>query len=88
MSAGGSAMIRGSAIFSNKDASADENAFTEQGDYLNCPTNYHENTETFIRLIDKGEVEEDVLDTLVWANIFKTLTRKFHPLNRQQKLPI
>ena len=31
MSAGGSAMIRGSAIFSNKDASADENAFTEHG---------------------------------------------------------
>ena len=67
MSAGGSAMVRGSAISFKKGAPADENVFTEQGDSLNYPRNYHgalKNTETVIRLLDKGEVEEDVLDTL------------------------
>ena len=32
MSAGGSAMVRGSAISSNKGAPSNGNAFTEQGD--------------------------------------------------------
>ena len=70
MSAGGSAMVRGSAISSNKGAPTDENAFTEQGDSLNYPKNYHDalkNTETILRLTDKGEVKEDVLDTLDWG---------------------
>ena len=70
MSAGGSAMVRGSTISSNKGAPTDENAFTEQGNSLNYPRNYHDtlkNIETVIRLIDKGEEEEDVLDTLDWA---------------------
>ena len=70
MSADGSAMIRASTIFSNKDATTNENAFTEHGDSLSYPWNYHgalENTETVIRLIEKGKVEEDVLDTLDWA---------------------
>ena len=70
MSADGSAMVRGSTIFSNKDATTNENAFTEHGDSLSYPWNYHgvlENTETVIRLIEKGKVEEDVLDTLDWA---------------------
>ena len=69
MSAGGSAMVRGRAISSNKGAPTDENAFTEQGDSLNYPRNYHDalkNTETILRLTDKGEVE-DVLDTLDWG---------------------
>ena len=67
MNAGGSAMVRGSTICSNKSAPANENASTEQGDSLNYPRNYYhtlKNTETVIRLIDEGEVEEDVLD---WA---------------------
>ena len=71
MSAFGSAMVRGCAASSSKGAPADENAFTEQGDSLNYPKNYHDalkNTENAIRLIDKGEVEEDVLDTLDWLN--------------------
>ena len=70
MSACGSAMVRVSAISSGKDAPVNENAFTEQGDSLNYPRNYHDalkNTENFIRLIDKEEVEEDVLNTLDWA---------------------
>ena len=71
MRPGGSAMVRESAISSNKGAAADENAFTEQGDSLNYPRNCHDaldNTETAIRLIDKGEVEEDVLDTWIGLN--------------------
>ena len=70
MSAGGSAMVRGSTISSNKGAPANKNAFTEQGDSLNYPRNCHDalkNTETVIRLIDNREVEEHVLDTMGWA---------------------
>ena len=67
MSGGGSAMVRGRATSSNKGASTDENAFREQGNSLNYPINYNDtlkNTETATRLIDKGEVEKYVLDTL------------------------
>ena len=70
MSAGGSATVRGGTTSSDKGAHANENAFTEQGAYLNYLRNYHDalkNTDTVIRLIDKGEVEEDILDTLNWA---------------------
>ena len=70
MSAGGSGMVRGNAISSNKGAPTNKNALTEQGDSLNYPRNYHgalKNTEAVTTLIDMGEVEEDVLDTLDWA---------------------
>ena len=70
MSAGGSAMIRGSTISSNKGAPANKNSFAEQSDSLNYSRNYHDalkNTETVIRLIDNREIEEDVLDTMGWA---------------------
>ena len=46
-------------ISSNKGAAGDKNSFTEQRDSLNYPRNYHDalkNTETIIRLINKGEV--------------------------------
>ena len=70
MRTAGRAMVRGSEISSNKGAPTNENAFTEQGDSLSYPRNYHDvlkNTETTIRLAEKVEVEEDVLDTLDWA---------------------
>ena len=70
MSTAGRAMVRGSAISSNKGAPTNENAFVEQGDSLSYPRNYHDvlkNTETTIRLAEKVEVEEDVFDTLDWA---------------------
>ena len=61
MSAGGSAMVRGSAIPSNKGVPADENLFTEQRDPLNYPRNFDD------AFKNKEEVAEDVLDTLDWT---------------------
>ena len=67
MIAGGCAMVRGCATSSNKDAPTNENAFTEQGDSLNYPGDYHDLLKnTAIRLIYNGEVEEDGLNTLDW----------------------
>ena len=61
MSSGGSAMVRGGAISSNKGAPADENLFTEQRNSLNYPRNYDD------AFKNKEEVEEDLLDTLDWT---------------------
>ena len=42
MSAGGSTMVRGNTLTSNKGAPADESNFTNTGDTLNYPTDFDE----------------------------------------------
>ena len=65
MSAGGSAMVRGNTLSSNKGAPANEGAFSETGGSLNYPRNYHEvykNMQTVTDLFDNGKVEDDRMD--------------------------
>ena len=69
MSAGGGAMIRGSIISSNKGAPAREGAFTERNDGVDYPRHFDEaykNMEALNEILDKGEVREDVLNTIEW----------------------
>ena len=69
MSAGGGAMIRGSTTSSNRGASAREGAFTERNDGVDYPRHFDEaykNMEALNEILDKGEVREDVLNTIEW----------------------
>ena len=78
MSAGGGTMIRGSIISSNKGAPAREGAFTERNDgvdYTRCSDETYKNMEALNGMLDKGEVREDVLNTMEWAK----------PINFQNK---
>ena len=77
MSAGGSAMVRGGLLSSNKGAPTMEGAFTERNDRTDSPRNFYEaynNVSLTIEMIDKGELREDVLSTIAWLSllIFKT----------------
>ena len=78
MSADGGPMIRGSIISSNKGAPAREGAFTERNDgvdYTRCSDETYKNMEALNGMLDKGEVREDVLNTMEWAK----------PINFQNK---
>ena len=77
MSAGGSAMLRGGLLSSNKGAPTMEEEFTERNDRTDSPRNFDEaynNVSVTIEMIDKGELREDVLSTIEWLSllIFKT----------------
>ena len=78
MSVGGRAMIRGSTISSYKGAPAREGAFTERNDGLDFPRRFDEaykNMEALNEMLDKGEVGEDVLNSIEWVK----------PINFQNK---
>ena len=90
-SAGGSAMVMGNTLSSNKSVLANEGAFTERGSSLNYPRNYHEtykNMQTVTDLFENGVVEEDVLDTLEWAKLsnFQESYEKITPQTDSRKL--
>ena len=70
MSAGGGAMIKVSTISSNKGTPAREGAFTERNDgidYPQCFDEIYKNMEALNEMLDKGEVREDVLNSIEWA---------------------
>ena len=74
MSAGGGAMIRGSTTSSNRGASAREGAFTERNDGVDYPRHFDEaykNMEALNEMLGKGEVSEDVLNSIEWTKPIK-----------------
>ena len=78
MSTGGGAMIRGSIISSKKGAPAREGAFTERNDGVDYPRHFDEayqNMEALNEMLGKGEVSEDVLNSIEWTK----------PINFQNK---
>ena len=70
MSAGGSAMVRGGLLSSNKSAPTMEGAFTKRNDGVDYPRNFDEaykNISAITDMIDNGDLREDVLATKEWA---------------------
>ena len=67
MSAGGGAIIRGSTISSDKEAPAREEAFIERNVGVDYPWQFvevYKNMEAFNEMLDKGEVREDVQNSI------------------------
>ena len=57
-------------ISSNKGAPVREGAFTERNDWVDYPRRFDEaykNMEALNEMLDKGEVREDVLNSIEWA---------------------
>ena len=74
MSAGGGAMVRVSALTSNKGAPADESNFTHTGDTLNYPTDFNEtynNAKKAVKMIDKGELDGETVESVDWPKPIK-----------------
>ena len=64
MSAGGGAMVRVSALTSNKGAPADESNFTHTGDTLNYTTDFDEtysSAKKAVQMTDKGELDRETV---------------------------
>ena len=79
MSAGGSAMVRGGLLSSNKGAPTMEGAFTKKKDGVDYPRNFneaHKNVSAISDMIDNTNLREDVLATIECAK----------PINYQNEL--